>query len=479
MAWSKSRRIAIGLAAVALLAAGGGIFVYRQATRSVPITYEDPVQRFKYGSLGTEGFGLPTYVFEVLPEICPEKFPGGYESMGWVYDEGQTIPIGLSQRDMGVMRVGFNCATCHVGTYRESKDAPRKTVLGMPPQRLDFKLFLQRMGECVLDPRFTQDAVMEKVEARHPMGLFERTLYRHVAIPKVIEMTEYQTARHAFFEKRPPFGPGRFDALNFIRLDLNFNPGQDDAVGVVDYPSVWNQKARATHHAQWDGSTPSVSERNRLAAMLAAGGDLECLDEDELKWHDEWLLTLPIPVYPFPVDEELAKRGEPIFQQYCADCHIEGGKRVGLPIDRDEIGTDPNRTDNLTPELGAALNKLKTSRWAIKQFRKTGGYASVLLDGVWARAPYLHNGSVPNLRELLEKPENRSKVFHRGYDVFDPDKFGFISHGPEAEKEGWRFDTSVIGNSNSGHLYGTDLPDEDKAALIEHIKLRDKNVTQP
>jgi mono/diheme cytochrome c family protein len=380
---------------------------------------------------------------------------------------------------MGVMRVGFNCATCHVGTYRTSKEAERQAVLGMPPQRLDFRLFLERMGECVLDPRFTADAVMQKVETQHPMGLVERTLYRHVAIPKVVAMTAYQTERHAFFAKRPPFGPGRFDALNFIRLDLDFDPGQDDHVGVVDYPSVWNQKARVNHYAQWDGSTPSVSERNRLAAMLAAGGDLECLDEDELRWHDEWLLTLPVPVYPFPVDETLAQRGEPIFGQHCADCHIEGGKRVGLPIDRDEIGTDPNRTDNLTPELGTALNELKTSRCSITQFRKSGGYASVLLDGVWARAPYLHNGSVPNLRELLEKPENRSKVFYRAYDVYDPKDVGFVSTGPDAEREGWKFDTTVKGNSNSGHLYGTDLSPEDKVALIEYIKLRDKNVQQP
>jgi hypothetical protein len=479
MTKSKGRILAASVATIAVLCAVAGFLFYRQTQRSIPVTYTDPFERFKYGSLGTEGFGLPTYVFEVLPEICPEKFPGGYEAQGWIFEEGKSIPIGLSQRDMGVMRVGFNCATCHVGSYRETKETKPKMVLGMPPQRLDFRLFLEKMGECVLDARFTADAVMEKVEARHQMSLLDRTVYRYVAIPKVIDMTTYQTERHAFFSKRPQFGPGRFDALNFIRLDLEFNPGQDDAVGVVDYPSVWNQKARQQHYAQWDGSTPSVSERNRLAAMLAAGGDLEALDEDEMSWHDVWLLTLPVPVYPFPVNEELARKGEPLFQQHCADCHIEGGKRVGLPMPVQEIGTDPNRTDNLTPELGAALNKLKTARWEIKQFRKTGGYASVLLDGVWARAPYLHNGSVPNLRELLEKPELRSKVFYRGYDVYDPEKLGFISSGPDAEKEGWKFDTSVKGNSNSGHLYGTDLSAEDKVALIEYVKLRDKNVVQP
>jgi hypothetical protein len=70
----------------------------------------------------------------------------------------------------------------------------------------------------------------------------------------------------------------------------------------------------------------------------------------------------------------------------------------------------------------------------------------------------------------LEKPENRTKVFYRGYDVYDPEKVGFVSEGPEAERVGFRYDTSVTANSNQGHLYGTDLALQDKAALLEYLK---------
>ncbi|NEP52617.1 MAG: cytochrome c, partial [Moorea sp. SIO3C2] len=90
--------------------------------------------------------------------------------------------------------------------------------------------------------------------------------------------------------------------------------------------------------------------------------------------------------------------------------------------------------------------------------------------GLWLRAPYLHNGSVPNLTNLLETPEKRTKVFYRGYDVYDTEKVGFVSEGANAEKEGFRYDTSVIANGNQGHLYGTDLPEQDKKALIEYLK---------
>ena len=65
------------------------------------------------------------------------------------------------------------------------------------------------------------------------------------------------------------------------------------------------------------------------------------------------------------------------------------------------------------------MNTLGTGTpWKFSHFRKTDGYANMPLDGVWLRAPYLHNGSVPTLRALLF-PEERPAVFYRGYDVYD------------------------------------------------------------
>ena len=66
------------------------------------------------------------------------------------------------------------------------------------------------------------------------------------------------------------------------------------------------------------------------------------------------------------------------------------------------------------------------------------GYCSPPLDGLWMRAPYLHNGSVPTLRDLLTIPVARPSVFWRGYDVYDYQNVGFVSQGAEAEREGFR-----------------------------------------
>jgi hypothetical protein len=116
------------------------------------------------------------------------------------------------------------------------------------------------------------------------------------------------------------------------------------------------------------------------------------------------------------------------------------------------------------------MNTIGTGKpWKFSHFRKTDGYAGMPLDGVWLRAPYLHNGSVPTLRALLFL-DDRPARFYRAYDVYDWNAVGFVSSGPEAEKQGVLFDTSVRGNGNRGHTYGRDLPARDREAIVEYLK---------
>ena len=98
------------------------------------------------------------------------------------------------------------------------------------------------------------------------------------------------------------------------------------------------------------------------------------------------------------------------------------------------------------------------------------GYVARPLEGLWLRAPFLHNGSVPTLTDLLETQDRRPKTFWRGYDVYDPTTLGFVSSGPDAERVGTLYDTSRAGNNNGGHPYGTTLSPETKRALLEFLK---------
>lgn len=90
------------------------------------------------------------------------------------------------------------------------------------------------------------------------------------------------------------------------------------------------------------------------------------------------------------------------------------------------------------------------------------------LNGIWATAPYLHNGSVASLMELLMPAEQRLKQFHLGSREFDAVNVGFITN--KTDSNTFLFDTSLLGNSNTGHEYGTELSEDDKKALLEYMK---------
>ena len=97
------------------------------------------------------------------------------------------------------------------------------------------------------------------------------------------------------------------------------------------------------------------------------------------------------------------------------------------------------------------------------------GYNVPHLDGIWLRGPYLHNGSLPTLRDLLKPPAERPKLFYRGCDVYDPVNVGF-KDCPEGKRIDPPYDVSRKGNGNSGHVFGTELPASDIDALIEYMK---------
>jgi len=94
-------------------------------------------------------------------------------------------------------------------------------------------------------------------------------------------------------------------------------------------------------------------------------------------------------------------------------------------------------------------------------------YRARPLDGAWASAPYLHNGSVPTLKDLLRPVAERPTQFYVGSSEFDPVNVGFVQ---EKTGRGFRFDTRIAGNYNTGHEFGTTLSEADKLALIEYLK---------
>jgi len=470
---AERRRVRIVLLIILAIVVVIAAYLYWTFNPNRPVDYADIQEHFKYGSIGSEpANGIPYWIFKVLPDMFPEKLPGkGLASLGLIEEPGHDLPVGFSMRRVIVDRVGLNCGVCHTGTVRDTPTSERRVIVGMPANRLELENYIRFLSACALDPRFTADNVMTAIKARTRLGPIEGYIYR-AAVPLAREALIEQGNRLSFINSRPDWGPGRVDTFNpYKAIQFHWPMDHDDSIGTSDYPSIWNQRPREGMQLHWDGNNTSVEERNKSAA-LGAGVTPATIDLDRVKRIEDWLLDLKAPAYPYVIDQNLAAKGEGLYKQHCAACHDFGSALVGHVTPIDKIGTDPHRLDSYSYMLAVNQGMLYANYpWRFSHFRKTDGYANMPLDGIWLRAPYLHNGSVPTLRDLLEPPDKRPKEFYRGYDVFDQKNVGFISNvAAEDTHQFFRYDTTLPGNNNGGHVYGTTLSPEEKDALVEYMK---------
>jgi len=454
------------------------VFLISPALSNSPVDYADIQDHFKYGSIGSEEVnGVPYWIWKVLPELFPDKLPDkGYTSLGFIQEPGKDLPVGFSQRRILINRVGLNCAVCHTGTLRDTPNSDRQVITAMPANVVNLQGYIKFLSEVAVDPRFTANRMLPEIEEiSGGLNPIQKLIYRFIAIPQTRDALINQRSRLSFIYNQPDWGPGRVDTFNpYKAIQFHFPMDklrEDELIGTSDFPSVWNQAPREGLQLHWDGNNKSVDERNKSAA-LGAGVTPTTIDLKRIHRIADWLWELPPPKYPYEVNTTIAATGEKIFANNCASCHAFGGKYTGKVVPIQDIGTDPHRLNSYTYETLSNQNTLYSGYdWRFKNFRKTNGYANLPLDGIWLRAPYLHNGSVPTLRDLLETPENRPKEFYRGYNVIDREKVGFISNvATEKAQEYFKFNTTKPGNSNNGHLYGTELPAEEKDALVEYMK---------
>jgi hypothetical protein len=277
----------------------------------------------------------------------------------------------------------------------------------------------------------------------------------------------------------PLWGNGRIDPFNPVKYRV-LNQPVDGSIGNSDMMPVWNLAAHQGYAFHWDGLNTTLQEV-LISSAIGDGTPVKWVDRDfkktdsesSLKRIRDFMLRVQPPPFPFPVDEQLAAKGKGVFDQQCALCHAAGGARTGQvePIENPMLGTDRHRIDMWTQASATAYNAYANGySWKFSHFDKQNGYVNVSLEGLWLRGPYLHNGSVPTIADLLKVPVERPRVFYRGYDVLDPEELGFISSGDEAMRGGFRFDTQVAGNSNQGHLWGTTLSPDQKRSLLEYLK---------
>jgi len=252
----------------------------------------------------------------------------------------------------------------------------------------------------------------------------------------------------------------------------------------MDAPAWWHYAKRKSLYA--DGFAPRGHRMLMQFLLVEQNGPERFREwEDEFRDIEAWIAALEPPPWPGRVDRELAARGERVFQAACAECHGSYGPGARYPerlVPIAEVGTDRVRLDSLTAAERRALNDSWFGHFGadaagLRDREEAAGYVAPPLDGVWATAPYFHNGSVPTLWHVLH-PAERPVVWRRTTTGYDDERVGLeieeLADLPAgrlrpAERRRY-FDTRKPGKSAAGHDFADALDDAEKRALLEYLK---------
>ncbi len=482
-----TRKVFIVIGALVILLAIAGSLGLQISRINQPVNYANDEDYFKYGSIGSDVTNVPYWIFRVMPDVCPPDLPGGYASLGVIQEPGHLTPIGFSMRRVGpVDIVGPNCGLCHTASVRATPDAQPMTVTTGPAHQLDLMGYFKFLFKCSRSPNFTASNLLNAIEKYTSVSLFDRLTYRLIVVPRLKKALQEKSNKfNSITAHRPDWGTGRVDTFNPYKvLVFNLDMTNDYSIGTARFMSIWNQAEQEGIWHHWDGNNDSLDERN-FSAAIGAGVTLDppSFDFAGIERIKQWLLWHPPPRYPFPIDMALATKGKPLYQKMCASCHDTAGEHFGSVTPLAQIGTDAERVLAFDQAMAARMNTIGAGQpWAFHRFRSLvgsprAGYANHSLEGIWLRAPYLHNGSVPTLDDLLKPVDQRPVKFFVGDDVYDQQRVGFVTDRPDnaagtskAPRKFSEFDTKLRGNSNKGHVYGSGLSDEDRRALLEYLK---------
>ncbi len=256
----------------------------------------------------------------------------------------------------------------------------------------------------------------------------------------------------------------------------------------VDTPPWWRVAKKAGHFyngmsrgdhrgTMMFASSLCVDNTSQAAAMLDYFRDIRA-----------YLASIEAPAYPWPVDAELAATGREIFECTCAGCHgtysadpsEETYPNLLFPVA--VVGTDATVAEQADAEFGLLVDWFNASWYGNISQLEVGepfsGYVAPPLDGIWATAPFFHNGSVPTLELVLDSSQRPSYWRRIDYDSsnYDTATLGWpwqatqsAADTPESQRK-HVYDTTILGHSNSGHVFGDHLSTDERKAVLEYLK---------
>lgn len=398
--------------------------------------------------------GMPEYDAEMFKRYG--LFPANYENDG--------LPLGLLKSrsafpgDHG--GIHLTCELCH------SSMVFGELVIGQPNPFSNMEQLFRDLNQ------------LDDVPLRDP--LYDRNPYKNTIVNGADQLGLAGLAiRQPDLSLNVTEG-GRI----MLRAAMDLKP-EFDLLAYIKTPPWYTFRTKLEGKASyyWDGGHP---KDGNFSAFTYLPGFFQFDGTDVRNALAEWmdgghafLASLEAPKYPFPVDEARAKRGREIYDETCSECHgvYEGAATPanlvypGRVVAIEEVDTDPKRA-HFPAEFAIRMKKILKDQYVARR-----GYVAVPLDGIWARAPYLHNGAVPTLR-MMFRPDTRPRIWALTADPnnksdYLQDDVGWKFEALEARDESYDriFDPDITdGLGNGGHRYGSDLDDEDLEALLAFLK---------
>ena len=421
------------------------------------------------------------------------------------------LPIGFTTGDISpvggtkVRLANLGCAACHAGVSYGANGQPQpdRAMLGMPNSSIDLEAYTLAVFRATR--RFADsDRLLPAADTLFPgMSASERASLRFLVLP----LARRRLAALAGVDRPLPFpngAPGSTNGVAALKavLDVPLLGGGRDDAGVVSIPDLADRVWKTSLLADGAYAVPGTPRQSvttaasldephlrALAAITtfftvpsmgvhpeAAGSSLN--DATAIMGFLKTYRPQPIPV---AVDPLAARRGAQIYAANCAACHGDYGgnptapRLVRFPNWIGDVGTDALRATAFDKALAAAVGKTDyRDRISVGIGR---GYVAPPLGGAWASAPYLHNGSVATLADLLS-PDMRLRRFMVGGHALDFNRVGLRLAPNGAYPQGYRpfstpawIDTSAPGRGNQGHRFGATLSATDKRDLLAFLKL--------
>lgn len=225
--------------------------------------------------------------------------------------------------------------------------------------------------------------------------------------------------------------------------------------------------------------------RGDFAKMMMASSILTLKDSLEARHIEqqfinvaEYIRQLQAPTYPLSIDQAKAESGMQLFKENCAVCHgsYEGDEEyTTYLVPQEIIGTDPYLAQS-NFAYQSFVDWFNFSWFGVSdsspaQIVVGDGYIAPPLDGVWATAPYLHNGSVPHLSGVInsnDRPEYWKKSTNQN--AYDIDNCSTVYTVESSKLDKYTYDTRIPGYGNQGHTFGDHLTDAQRSDLLEYLK---------